>query len=106
MAKIKIDYNSVYSMLKSVVERYEKSGKITETFISSIMKDEVVLSENLGLNTLVLSNVDYSKVGKQQARILAGELLDVEDGLPYNVRRVAGVWIKEFTGIEVDEDDE
>ncbi|MGL5766778.1 MAG: hypothetical protein ACRCX8_14165 [Sarcina sp.] len=105
MAKLKIDYKTVYSMLKSVVERYEKSGKITETFIASIMKDEVLLSKNLGLNELTLSNIDYSKIGKQQARILAGELLDIEDDLPYNVRRVASVWIKEYTGIEVDGDE-
>lgn len=102
MAKIKIDYTNAYLLLKSVVERYNEGRKITEKFIESVMKDEILLSDKLGLNTLVISNIDKEKILLQEARSLAGELMDIEDYLPYTIRQIAAVWIEEFASLEVD----
>lgn len=104
MARIKIDYTNAYLLLKSVVDRYNKGRKITEVFIMSIMKDEVMLSDKLGMNTLVISNIDKDNITLQEARALAGDLMDIEDLLPYTIRSITSTWIKEFASLEVDDE--
>lgn len=104
MARIQIDYENTFLLLNTLVNKFKESS-VKEEFILSIMKEEIMVGDRIGLNRVSITNINYKEIDRTEARKLAGRLMDIEEDLPYSLRTVTALWIKEFASIEVDEDE-
>lgn len=106
MKKVEIDFVTTYKILRSITDLYKKNDfEIDEVFLESILTVEVQIAVELGRDDFKMVNIDYNKVDYKLCRRVAGYLQDVEDYLPYTLRRLASYWLDEYISVKVKEDE-